>query len=92
MIRYPHHIFDIFRKYILYIIIFLAIPTASALYFAIPLDLDWFMGSHEKHHGYLFYAGVISLILLLMASSREHLRSYLIWSGIAAGLIALIAV
>lgn len=92
LIRYRERIWNIVRQYIPYIIFFLAIPITSALYFAIPLDLDWFMGSHEKHHGYLFYAGVISLILLLMASSREHLRSYLRWSGITAGHVALIAV
>lgn len=50
LIRYPHRILDIFRKYIPYILALLVIPIVSAFYFAIHFDLDWFMGSHEKHH------------------------------------------
>jgi hypothetical protein len=63
----------------------------SALCFAIPLDIEWLMGSHEKHHGYLLYIGVISFILLLLSSRTEHLRSYLRWSMVSATIVALVA-
>jgi hypothetical protein len=68
------------------------IPLVSAFYFATPLDIDWLLGSHEKHHGYLFYTGVLSLILLLLASSRDHLKSYLCWSIVASIIVAMIAI
>ena len=92
LIRYPHRIWDIFRKYIPYIVALLVIPIASALYFSTFLDLDWLMGSHEKHHGYLFYLGVISLVLLLLGSPRDHLKSYLRWSIYASVIVSLLAI
>ncbi len=77
LIRYPDRILYIFHKYFLHIIILLILPIVSALYFSIPLDIDWLMGSHEKHHGYLFYVGVLLLANLLYMSNREQLRSYI---------------
>ena len=92
LIRYPQRIWNIVRKYAHIIALLFVIPIASAFYFATPLDLDWLMGSHEKHHGYLFYTGVISLIILLMANPREHLRHYITWSIASAILVAVIAI
>lgn len=92
LIRYPQRILDILGKYAHIIVLLLVIPVVSALYFATPLDIGWLMGSHEKHHGYLFYTGVIALILLLLSSPREYLRSYLRWSIYATVMVAVIAI
>jgi hypothetical protein len=68
------------------------IPVVSALYFATPLDIGWLLGSPEKHHGYLFYIGIILFSVLLMASPREHLWRYISWSIYAALIVAVIAI
>ncbi len=91
-IRFPQRIWSILCRYAPIFFIILTLPILSAVYFAIPLDTDWFMGSYEKHHGYIFYFGIISLIFLLISSSREQIRSYLRWSIYAAGLVAMIAI
>ena len=92
LIRFPWRILDILRKYGAIFALLLIIPIISTLYFSGYLDMYWLLGSHEKHHGYLFYCGILSLILLLMSSPREHLRKYISWSMASAILVALIAI
>jgi hypothetical protein len=91
-IRQPQHIIAIFYKYFFPIIGVICIPVVSALYFDSSIDMDWLLGSHEKHHGYLFYIAIILLITLIVASSREQIRSYINWSISAALIVASIAI
>jgi hypothetical protein len=70
----------------------IAIPVVSALYFVTSIDPDWLRGGHEKHHGYLFYMGIVLFVPLLLVSTREHLRSYLNWSMSTTVVVALISI
>lgn len=90
--RYRHRVWDIFCKHAHIILMLLVLPLVSAVYFATPLDIGWLQGSYEKHHGYLFYTGIVLLFPLLLASSREQSRSYLSWSLYAAIVVAIIAI
>jgi hypothetical protein len=92
VIRYPQRIWDMVCKYAHIILILLVLPLVSAVYFTIPLDISWLQGSYEKHHGYLFYTGIVLLFPLLLVSSREQIRSYLSWSLYAAIVVAIIAI
>lgn len=92
LIRFPERILDTLCRYFSMVATVLLLPVVSALYFTTPLDNDWLFGSYEKHHWYILYFGVISLILLLMVTSREYTRSYLRWSIYAAVIVALVAI
>ncbi len=92
LIRFPRRIWDISCKYATIFGILLIIPIISTLYFSGSLDMYWLLGSHEKHHGYLFYSSILSFAILLISSPREHLRQYISWSMASAILVALIAI
>ncbi len=91
-IRYSGRMWEIFRQYIFQITGLLLVPVVSALYFVIAFDSNWFWGSYEKHHGYLFYTSIVLLVPLLLLSTWEHLRSYLNWSTSAAIIVAILAI
>ena len=80
------------HKYLSHILVLLVLPFVSAFYFGMSIDIDWLMGGHEKHHGYLLYMGVITLAPLLISGSRVYLRSYLSWSMYAASIVAIVAI
>lgn len=64
-----------FEKNWKYFFLLLAIPFFSSLFWGTKLDANFFFGSLEKHHGYIFLAGVISLVLLLqtLGAKEKHL-------------------
>ncbi len=92
LLRFPHRLWVTLRKYVFIFGILCIIPILSRLYFGSSLQMDWIMGSYEKHHGFLFYCSILCLIFLLIASPSTHLKLYLNWSMASATFVACIAI
>lgn len=92
LIRYPERIWKIIRDYGYIFVLILIIPFFATSYNNWYLDTNFFLGSYEKHHGYIFYANIISFIILMMASPVVFLKKYLKASMYSAVIIACIAI
>ncbi|NRH20609.1 hypothetical protein HOO68_01010 [Candidatus Gracilibacteria bacterium] len=92
MIRFPLSIGNTLKKYGYIFYILLIIPFLSGLYFGGVFNSDFFIGSYEKHHGYLSYFAIIGYSIVLISNPKEHLQKYLNWSIISAFFVALIAI
>lgn len=68
------------------------LPFFSAMYFQDSIGRDFFIGSHEKNHGYIFYVTCIIFFILLHSTPIEYFKKYFSWSIISAVLVACIAI
>lgn len=74
------------KKNWIYFILILAIPFLSSFLWWTKLDESFFRGSLEKHHGFIFFAGVILLVLLVQALRTKE-KNLLIKASLISGLL-----
>jgi hypothetical protein len=92
LIRYPDRIWKIIKDYGYIFLLILILPIFATVYFRGNLDVNFFLGSYEKHHGYVFYGNIVGFIILMMASPIVFLKKYLKASLYSAIIIACIAI
>ena len=71
--------------------IFLVLPLIIHLFSSNTWWSDFFWGSQEKHHGYLFYAGLVVFFLLLSFTSTWEKYRFLRYSLYTSLVVALFA-
>lgn len=89
------HYADILRFLKKYGYIFLClaiIPMISTIYYWGTFSVDFWTGSFEKHHGYIFYLCILWYIILVSSSSQKDQEKYLNWSIISACIVSIIAI
>lgn len=92
LFRFPHSIRNTIHKYGYICSILLCIPIISVIFFWKIFDQNFFFGSYEKNHWYLFFVSIIGYAIILISSPKEHLEKYLYWSIISACIVALMAI
>ncbi len=68
------------------LLVFLALPLASLLFWWTDMDTYWIRGSYEKFHGYLLYSGIIILTFALSLQSAWE-KKKLIYATLSGALI-----
>ncbi len=91
-IRFSDLIWNTLKKYGYIFFVAIMLPFFSAMYFQDSIGRDFFIGSHEKNHGYIFYVTCIIFFILLHSTPIEYFKKYFSWSIISAVLVACIAI
>lgn len=93
LIRFSDSILHTLKEYFFVIMVTIIIPLISSFF----TGVDFFsksnlLGSYEKHHGYIFYIGIIIFIVLVISSPMTWIKKYITGSIMAAVAIACIAI
>ena len=80
------------RKYGIIFLILAIIPFFSQWINWSSFSLDFYLGWYEKHHGYIFFVGILLYVVLLLSHSISHLKWYLFYSFLSAIVVAGIAI
>jgi hypothetical protein len=93
ILKKRHELTRILKKYALVILSLLIIPWVSHWVFGTDIDTLWLIGTHEKHHGYIFLVGMVCfgvVLSCLEGKEREKLMEISLLSALIVSLFALL--
>ena len=87
-IKDGERLWENFMKYWRYLVTLLALPFVSAFLFRTHIDTLWIIGTHEKHHGYLFLLGLVLFAFMILTRSRGEKKTLVGISLLSASIVA----
>lgn len=77
------------KKYGYYLLLFFVLPLLSGFFWSWELGNIFFVGSQEKHHGYIWYSAFLMFFLSLMSLRWEAKKKLIRATMISAIIVAL---
>lgn len=90
--RYPDAVVASLRKYGILVLILLLCPFFAQYWWGDSLDIAYWWGGIEKHHGYILYITIILLTMIVSTASEKDKQQYIqvsIWSGVIVAIVAI---
>lgn len=86
------HFLNVCKKYGYGFMTFALLPLLSGLFWSWELGSSFFIGSQEKHHGYIWYLAFLFLFLSLMSRSSNEKKKLILYSMVSGLLVSLLGI